>query len=106
MATHSSIHVWRIPWTEEPGRLQFMGSQSQAHQEEETDGLFRMPVKLLLLFQDFCLIILLSISISPYWLYYYCHTTISYKQSFSVLVPSIRVFIVMSVVSNDIVENS
>ena len=27
MATHSSILVWRIPWTEEPGRLQFMGSQ-------------------------------------------------------------------------------
>ena len=29
MTTHSSIHAWRIPWTEEPGRLQFMGSQSQ-----------------------------------------------------------------------------
>ena len=27
MATHSSILVWRIPWTEEPGRLQSMGSQ-------------------------------------------------------------------------------
>ena len=27
MATHSSIHVWRIPWTEEPGGLQSMGSQ-------------------------------------------------------------------------------
>jgi len=26
MVTHSSILVWRIPWTEEPGRLQFMGS--------------------------------------------------------------------------------
>ena len=26
MATHSSILSWRIPWTEEPGRLQFMGS--------------------------------------------------------------------------------
>ena len=29
MATHSSILAWRIPWTEEPGRLQSMGSQSQ-----------------------------------------------------------------------------
>ena len=28
MATHSSILAWRIPWTEEPGRLQSMGSQS------------------------------------------------------------------------------
>ena len=27
MATHSSILVWRIPWTEEPSRLQFMGSK-------------------------------------------------------------------------------
>ena len=25
MATHSSIHAWKIPWTEEPGRLQSMG---------------------------------------------------------------------------------
>ena len=29
MVTHSSILAWEIPWTEEPGRLQFMGSQSQ-----------------------------------------------------------------------------
>ena len=28
MATHSSILTWRIPWTEEPGGLQFMRSQS------------------------------------------------------------------------------
>ena len=28
-ATHSSILSWRIPWTEEPGRLQSIGSQSQ-----------------------------------------------------------------------------
>ena len=27
MATHSSVVVWRIPWTEEPGGLQFMDSQ-------------------------------------------------------------------------------
>ena len=27
MATHSSIFAWRIPWTEEPGGLTFMGSQ-------------------------------------------------------------------------------
>ena len=27
MATHSSILTWRIPWTEEPGRLQSMGLQ-------------------------------------------------------------------------------
>ena len=27
MATHSSIFAWEIPWTEEPGELQSMGSQ-------------------------------------------------------------------------------
>ena len=31
MATHSSTLVWRIPWREEPGRLQFMGSQRVGH---------------------------------------------------------------------------
>ena len=35
MATHSSILAWKIPWTEEPGRLQSIGSQKvrrdQAH---------------------------------------------------------------------------
>ena len=29
MATHSSTLAWRIPWTEEPGGLQPMGSESQ-----------------------------------------------------------------------------
>ena len=29
MATHSSIVVWEIPWTEEPEVVQFMGSQSR-----------------------------------------------------------------------------
>ena len=31
MATHSSILPWRIPWTEEPGGLQSMGSQRVGH---------------------------------------------------------------------------
>ena len=31
MATHSSILAWRIPWTEEPGWLQSMGSQRVRH---------------------------------------------------------------------------
>ena len=31
MATHSSILAWEIPWTEEPGVLQFMGSQRIGH---------------------------------------------------------------------------
>ena len=31
MATHSSTPAWKIPWTEEPGRLRSMGSQRVRH---------------------------------------------------------------------------
>ena len=31
MATHSSTLAWKIPWTEEPGRLESMGSLSVGH---------------------------------------------------------------------------
>ena len=31
MATHSNILAWKIPWTEEPGRLPSMGSQRVGH---------------------------------------------------------------------------
>ena len=36
MATHSSILAWRIPWTEEPGELQSMGSQRVGHNSDFT----------------------------------------------------------------------
>ena len=32
MATHSNILAWKIPWTEDPGGLQFMGSQKSQTQ--------------------------------------------------------------------------
>ena len=31
MATHCSILAWKVPWTEEPGGLQSMGSQRAGH---------------------------------------------------------------------------
>ena len=31
LTTHSSVLAWRIPWTEEPGKLQSMGSQRVGH---------------------------------------------------------------------------
>ena len=34
MATHSSILAWEIPWTEKPGGLQSMGSQSQTQRSD------------------------------------------------------------------------
>ena len=36
MTTHSSVLAWRIPWTEEPGGLQSMGSQRVGHTELHT----------------------------------------------------------------------
>ena len=33
MATHFSILAWRIPWTEEPGRLESTGSQTVEHDQ-------------------------------------------------------------------------
>ena len=40
MATHSSILAWRIPWTEERGRLQSMGSKESDTTERLTFSLF------------------------------------------------------------------
>ena len=31
MATHSTVLAWKIPWTEEPGRLWLLGSQKVGH---------------------------------------------------------------------------
>ena len=44
MATHSSILAWRIPGTEEPGRLQFMGSQELDTTELPPNGLVRLII--------------------------------------------------------------
>ena len=40
MVIHSSILVWRIPWTEKPGGLQSIGSQRVGH---DFSSLARMP---------------------------------------------------------------
>ena len=38
MAIHSSILAWKIPWTEEPGGLQSMGSQRVRHDQVTEDA--------------------------------------------------------------------
>ena len=40
MATHSSNLTWRIPWIEEPGGLQSMGSQSQTQLSKSTTNTY------------------------------------------------------------------
>ena len=42
MATHSSILAWKIPWTEDPDRLQFMGSQRVGHNRMTSLSLFKL----------------------------------------------------------------
>ena len=42
MATHSSILAWKAPWTEEPGGLQSMGSQSQTRVNDYTTFLYQI----------------------------------------------------------------
>ena len=41
MATHFSILAWRIPWTEEPGGLESMGSQRVGHERVTEHACFR-----------------------------------------------------------------
>ena len=42
MAAHSSVLAWRIPWTEEPGRLQSMGSQGVRYDWATSTFTFRL----------------------------------------------------------------
>ena len=55
MAAHSSILAWKIPWTEDPGRLQFMGSQSDTTEQLSTEQriqYFSSPLLFILVFID------------------------------------------------------
>ena len=45
MATHSSILAWRIPWTEEPGRLQSTGSQRVGCDLSDLAHIHSRPIK-------------------------------------------------------------
>ena len=49
MATHSSIFAWEIPWTEEPGRLQSMGSQEMDRTEQLNNNIQRHGVDFMVL---------------------------------------------------------
>ena len=46
MASHSSILAWKIPWTEEPGKLQSMGSQRVEHVLSDFTSLQNFIVKM------------------------------------------------------------
>ena len=58
MATHSSIFAWRIPWTEEPHRLEAMGLHRVEHNWAMNTFTFKIKAKC---FQRFSLGILIYI---------------------------------------------
>ena len=68
MATHSSILVWRIPWTEEPDRLQFMWSQKLDTTQQLNQHCHKCILisKVLLTFLIFCYFIIHSVVIYNY----------------------------------------
>ena len=45
MATHSSTLAWKIPWTEEPGRLQSVGSRRVRHDREASLSPFTFMIE-------------------------------------------------------------
>ena len=49
MATHSSVLAWRVPWAEEPGGLQSMGSQRAGHEWVANTLLFHFLFALFIL---------------------------------------------------------
>ena len=76
MAVHSSVLAWRIPWTEEPGELQSMGSprvghngatNSKAMKDTIAISMFPFNINFFLNFSDWHLIMFIS-DISPYQL--------------------------------------
>ena len=49
MTTHASILAWKIPWTEEPGRLQSMRSQRVGHDYACTSDIIKLFIYLLII---------------------------------------------------------
>ena len=54
MAAHSSTFAWKIPWTEEPGRLQSVGLQRVGHDWKTWTSLVAQTVKRLSTMQETC----------------------------------------------------
>ena len=83
MATHSSILVWRIPWTEDPGRLQSMGSQRIGYDWVTNTPLASIP----------SLGLLASLTFSTNLLLYFLNHALSLPSQFTlfILSPVIRV---------------
>ena len=67
MATHSSTHAWKIPCTEEPGRLQSMGSQRVEHDWATSLSLYIYYVPTLNCFISILLLSVIAVLILSAW---------------------------------------
>ena len=56
MATHSSFLAWRMPWTEEPGGLQSLGSQSRTRLKRLSTAQHKTEIEMLLSRDNLCFI--------------------------------------------------
>ena len=63
MATHSSILAWRIPWSEEPGRLQSTGSQTVRYDWATSRWKWSAALKFFHLFYVLCIKLILTVTV-------------------------------------------
>ena len=75
MATHSSILAWKIPWTEEPGRLQFMGLQRVKHDWATSLSLFTFRLHVFLYFYLSVVILHVCVWQLLVWYTFFCFTS-------------------------------
>ena len=86
MATHCSILVWRIPWTQEPGGLQSMGWQRVGHNWVTNTCDFTNPALVTFLPSLFVLTLWIDKDLEPYYYYgYFCGVTVALLTIFSIL---------------------
>ena len=76
VTTHSSILAWRIPWTEEPGRLQSMGSQRVRHDWSDLAHIQLIPACFIKILGFF------SGDLKKCWLFI-LHSSVSHSVQFS-----------------------
>ena len=67
--THSSIHAWRIPWTEEPSRLQAIGLHGVKHDWTDLACMHREIIRIKKFIASYLFYYLMLVIIDIYWVY-------------------------------------
>ena len=69
MATHSSVLAWRIPWTEEPGRLQSIGLQRVGHDLSDSAHTYTSKIHIILNFEIVFFVIIIMAPLFEFFQY-------------------------------------